>query len=139
MGEFDDLMAKYKQEKQTQKAALAWIRAKLRKESGAAIGADEAEQEYKNYFPVVGDSAEVVKQKRDLRNAAMLEMKISSGKALPKAGQELQQPQPSKPTRSKEELFKLKKEYEFNRKKYKDDPEAVKILDNEARLDGLIK
>ena len=101
-------------------AALAWIRAKLRKESGAAIGIDEAEQEYKNYFPVVGDSAEVVKQKRDLRNAAMLEMKISSGKALPKAEQELQQPQPSKPTRSKEELFKLKKEYEFNRKKYKD-------------------
>ena len=106
---------------------------------GAAIGADEAEQEYKNYFPVVGDSAEVVKQKRDLRNAAMREMKISSGKALPKAEQELQQPQPSKPTRSKDELFQLKKESEFNSKKYKDDPEAIKILDNEARLDGLIK
>ena len=90
-------------------------------------------------MPVVGDSAEVVKQKRDLRNAVMREMKIASGKALPKAEQELQQPQPSKPTRSKDELFKLKKEYEFNRKKYKDDPDALMILDNEARLDGLIK
>ena len=127
------------EQQQYKNAALAWIRAKLRKESGAAIGIDEAEQEYRNYFPVVGDSAEVVKQKQDLRNAAMREMKIASGKALPKAEQELNQPQPSKPTRSKDELFQLKKEYEFNRKKYKDDPEAVKILDSKARELGLIK
>jgi hypothetical protein len=60
---------------------------------------------------------------------------ILSGKVTP---DELKT-EPSKPTRTKEELFQLKKEYEFNRKKYKDDPEAVKILDNEARLDGLIK
>ena len=60
---------------------------------------------------------------------------ILSGKVTP---DELKT-EPSKPTRSKEELFQLKKEYEFNRKKYKDDPEALKILDNEARLDGLIK
>ena len=61
--------------------------------------------------------------------------KILSGEVTP---DELKT-ESSKPTRSKEELFQLKKEYEFNRKKYKDDPEAVKILDNEARLDGLIK
>ena len=60
---------------------------------------------------------------------------ILSGKVTP---DELKA-EPSKPTRTKEELFQLKKEYEINRKKYKDDPEAVKILDNEARLDGLIK
>lgn len=127
------------EQQQYKNAALAWIRAKLRKESGAAIGVDEAEQEYRNYFPVVGDSAEVVKQKQDLRNAAMREMKIASGKALPKAEQELQQPQPSKPTRTAEETFQLKKEYEFNRKKYKYDPEALKILDDKARELGLIK
>ena len=127
------------EQQQYKNAALAWIRAKLRKESGAAIGIDEAEKEYKNYFPVVGDSAEVIKQKQDLRNAAMREMKIASGKALPKAEQELQQPQPNKPTRTAEETFQLKKEYEFNRKKYKDDPDALMILDSKARELGLIK
>jgi len=125
------------EQQQYKNAALAWIRAKLRKESGAAIGIDEAEQEYKNYFPVVGDTPEVIKQKQELRNAAMREMKIASGKALSKAEDELKQP--SKPTRTKEELFQLKKEYEFNRKKYKDDPEALKILDSKARELGLIK
>ena len=37
------------EQQQYKNAALAWIRAKLRKESGAAIGIDEAEQEYKIY------------------------------------------------------------------------------------------
>ena len=60
---------------------------------------------------------------------------ILSGKVTP---DELKT-EPSKPTRSKDELFKLKKEYESNRKKYKDDPEAVKILDSKARELGLIK
>ena len=60
--------------------------------------------------------------------------KILSGEITP---DELKQP--SKPTRTKEELFQLKKEYEFNRKKYKDDPEALKILDSKARELGLIK
>ena len=70
----------------------------------------------------------------DAQNAA-LTSGIISGEVTP---DELKT-ESSKPTRSKEELFQLKKEYEFNRKKYKDDPEAIKILDNEARLDGLIK
>lgn len=59
---------------------------------------------------------------------------ILSGKVTP---DELKQP--NKPTRSKDELFQLKKEYEFNRKKYKDDPEALRILDTKARELGLIK
>jgi len=126
------------EQQQYKNAALAWIRAKLRKESGAAIGIDEAEQEYKNYFPVVGDSAEVVKQKQDLRNAAMREMKISSGKALPKAEQELNQPQPSKPTRSKDEMFRLYKEFKADYEAEKD-PAMRKIMIDAARADGLIK
>ena len=71
----------------------------------------------------------------------MLRKQIEEEKrrALAEAEQELQQPQPSKPTLSKDELFKLKKEYEFNRKKYKDDPEVIKILDSKARELGLIK
>ena len=72
------------EQQQYKNAALAWIRAKLRKESGAAIGKAEAEQEYQNYFPVVGDTKEVIAQKRSLRQSAMDEMRISSGKAAVK-------------------------------------------------------
>ena len=72
------------EQQQYKNAALAWIRAKLRKESGAAIGADEAAQEYQNYFPVVGDTKEVIEQKRSLRNSAMDEMRIAAGKAAHK-------------------------------------------------------
>ena len=73
-----------KEQQQYKNAAMAWIRAKLRKESGAAIGADEARQEYENYFPVVGDTAEVISQKRSLRQSAMDEMRLASGKAAAK-------------------------------------------------------
>ena len=77
-------VAQTPEQQQYKNAALAWIRAKLRKESGAAIGKAEAEQEYQNYFPVVGDTPEVIAQKRGLRQSAMDEMLISSGKASPK-------------------------------------------------------
>ncbi len=48
-------------------AASEWIRAKLRKESGAAIPDAEMDQEYRTYFPVPGDTNKVIKQKADLR------------------------------------------------------------------------
>ena len=76
--------AQTKEQQQYKNAALAWIRAKLRKESGAAIGNVEAEQEYQNYFPVVGDTSEVIAQKRSLRQSAMDEMRLASGKAAVK-------------------------------------------------------
>lgn len=56
-------------------AARDWIRAKLRKESGAAIGAAEEENEFRTYFPVVGDSPQVIRQKalaRDLATQGMI-------------------------------------------------------------------
>lgn len=58
-----------------------WVRAKLRKESGAAIGKDEMEREIATYFPQVGDSAEVVAQKKQARLVANEAMKKSSGRA----------------------------------------------------------
>jgi hypothetical protein len=48
-------------------AATNWIRANLRKESGAAIGVDEAKQEYSTYFPIPGDTKDTIEQKRQLR------------------------------------------------------------------------
>ena len=50
-----------------QTAALDWMMSTLRDESGAAISKDEARKQYERYFPVPGDSAEVVAQKREAR------------------------------------------------------------------------
>lgn len=61
--------------------ANEWIRAKLRKESGAAIGKDEMRQEYETYFPVPGDTPEAIAQKRSLRLNATNSMKAASGGA----------------------------------------------------------
>lgn len=62
-------------------AADDWIRAKLRKESGAVIGEQEMEAEYKTYFPMPGDSEAVVRQKADARARATEAMKRNAGPA----------------------------------------------------------
>lgn len=62
-------------------AAQDWIRAKLRKESGAAIGVDEARQEYATYFPMVGDTPEKIAQKAEARRVVTEGMKKSAGKS----------------------------------------------------------
>lgn len=69
------------QTQQYQQAANDWIRAKLRKESGAAIGVDEMKKEYETYFPQVGDTPEVIAQKTTARQVATAGMKRSAGKA----------------------------------------------------------
>lgn len=66
---------------QYDQAAQDWIRAKLRKESGAAIGADEMKQEYATYFPMVGDTAEKIAQKAEARRVVTLGMQKSAGRA----------------------------------------------------------
>lgn len=66
---------------QYKQAADAWIRAKLRKESGAAIGVQEMEQEYRTYFPQIGDSAAVISQKAKSRQIATDAMKKAAGKS----------------------------------------------------------
>ena len=48
-------------------AADNWIRANLRKESGAAIAPDEMQSEYETYFPIAGDTPDIAQQKRALR------------------------------------------------------------------------
>lgn len=56
-----------------------WVRAKLRKESGAVIGKDEMDAEIKTYFPVLGDSPELIAQKSMLRRQAMDSINMESG------------------------------------------------------------
>ena len=48
-----------------------WIGAKLRDESGAQISPDEFERDRRTFFPLPGESAEVVEQKRKAREIEM--------------------------------------------------------------------
>lgn len=58
-----------------------WVRANLRKESGAAIGNDEMASEIKTYFPQPGDSDELITQKAKLRKIAEANMRRNAGRA----------------------------------------------------------
>ena len=118
--------AQTKEQQQYKNAALAWIRAKLRKESGAAIGKDEAAQEYQNYFPVVGDTKEVIEQKRSLRNSAMDEMRIAAGKAAHKVDD----------ARPPNEAYQL---YVQHWNAAKNNPALQKQLTDRAREMGIVK
>lgn len=62
-----------------EQAQRDWVRAKLRKESGAVIGKEEEADEVRTYFPQPGDSAEVIAQKRASRYAAEKQMAIQGG------------------------------------------------------------
>jgi len=64
-------------------AAADWVRAKLRKESGAVIAPEEMAQEIKTYFPVPGDSKDTIAQKRKARDQALLGMNEMAGRAIP--------------------------------------------------------
>lgn len=68
-----------KEKQQYNQASSDWIRAKLRKESGAVIGDEEMKREYETYFPIFGDSAEVIAQKARARVIAQNAMATSAG------------------------------------------------------------
>lgn len=61
--------------------ASQWIRAKLRKESGAVIGEEEMEQEFRTYFPQFGDGPKTIAAKAKARDAATRGMIAESGGA----------------------------------------------------------
>lgn len=58
-----------------------WVRAKLRKESGAAIGEKEMEDEVLTYFPQPSDGAKAVEQKKEARRIASEAMIQSAGRS----------------------------------------------------------
>lgn len=68
---------------QYRQAQNNWVRANLRKESGAAIGKDEMEQERRTYFPIPGDSPGVIEQKARARQVTERAMRSAAGSALP--------------------------------------------------------
>lgn len=64
-----------------EQSAQQWIRAKLRKESGAAIGKDEMANEFLTFFPQYWDGPETVAQKARAREEATKGMIAESGGA----------------------------------------------------------
>jgi hypothetical protein len=95
---------------QYQQAARNWILANLRKESGAAIGVQEATEQMRLYFPQPGDSSEVIAQKARARE------EVQSGLARA-AGSAYQSPLPAIPAAerfsdlSREDLVRLANSY----------------------------
>ena len=79
IGEYAGRQVMSPQQQQYRQAANDWIRAKLRKESGAAINEKEMADEYATYFPMPGDSPEVVRQKAQARRVATGAMKTAAG------------------------------------------------------------
>jgi hypothetical protein len=63
-------------------AANNFIRANLRKESGAAIGADEWTAEFINYFPQYNDDEQTIQNKAMFRKILTQNMKGSAGKSF---------------------------------------------------------
>jgi hypothetical protein len=64
---------------QYRQAQEEWVRAKLRKESGAVIGAQEMEDEINTYFPSYWDDATTIAQKRHARRVAENAMDVATG------------------------------------------------------------
>ena len=114
------------------------------KQPGPSTDAD-----VRNYLEQVGIASDIT-QPRDARLEAAksardfaysivkkfgkYSSKILSGEVTP---EELQNLQPKQPTLN--EKFQAMKEYKINRAKYANDPTALRILDEQARADGLIK
>jgi hypothetical protein len=73
-------------------AAADWVRAKLRKESGAVISPQEMAQEIKTYFPLPNDDDETIAQKAQARQQALQGMRGMAGRAAT--------PQPQRPGQS---------------------------------------
>jgi len=67
-----------------------WVRAKLRKESGAVIGNEEMAREIRMYFPMAGDSQEVLDAKAQAKLQAEQQMRTTAGHVksvvVPKGG-----------------------------------------------------
>jgi hypothetical protein len=67
------------EQQQYRQAQENWVRANLRKESGAVIGAEEMNAEIKTYFPQPGESTEAIAQKQLARQVTQEAMKTAAG------------------------------------------------------------
>lgn len=72
-----------KQSQQYFQSAADWVRAKLRKESGAVIRPEEMASEIRTYFPLPNDTPELVAQKAQARKQAEAQLEVMGGGAVP--------------------------------------------------------
>lgn len=75
------------EQQQYRQAQEDWVRAKLRKESGAVINKDEMRDEIKTYFPQPYDKPETIAQKARSRAVAVDAMRQQSGTAKTRTSQ----------------------------------------------------
>lgn len=69
------------QQQQYRQAQENWVRANLRKESGAAIGKEEMEREIATYFPMPSDTPQTIAQKSLARKVTIDAMRKAAGNA----------------------------------------------------------
>jgi hypothetical protein len=74
------------QQQQVDQARRNFVTAVLRQESGASISPSEFANEERKYFPQMGDTADVLKQKQNARELAIKAMNIQAG---PKGAQNI--------------------------------------------------
>jgi hypothetical protein len=67
---------------QYRQAQEDWVTAIMRPESGAVIGPDEMQSKIVTFFPQIGDSAEVIQQKKVAREASEKGLRLMAGRAL---------------------------------------------------------
>jgi hypothetical protein len=67
------------EQQQNAQARKNFVSAVLRKESGAAISPQEYANEERKYFPQLGDSAAVIKQKQESRESAIRALEVQAG------------------------------------------------------------
>jgi hypothetical protein len=82
VGKLGANVARSEERQKYRQAQEDWVRAKLRKESGAVIADEEMDREIRVYFPQLGDTPAVIKQKKESRKVAQDAMLRSAGKAL---------------------------------------------------------
>ena len=80
VGKLGSNVARSPERQKYRQAQEDWVRAKLRKESGAVIADEEMDREIRVYFPQLGDSPEVIQQKKDSRKIAQDAMIRAAGK-----------------------------------------------------------
>lgn len=99
---FTNWMASGTQQKAGQ-AQRQWAEAYLREKTGAAATAGEVENNIKTFFPVFGDSAAVIAQKKGARADAEKAMEIPAGRGATRIGAgasgEWDTPKPPQPMR----------------------------------------
>jgi hypothetical protein len=79
IGNYAQQLAMTSAQQRYKQAADNWIRANLRKESGAVIGEEEMAAEYRTYFPQPGNTPEVIAQKAQARQITTQAMKQNAG------------------------------------------------------------